>query len=466
MLSEKTSYLLRKLDVENSVIASYAGCTPANFCRLKSGSRKYSENSTTVKKFTEGVCSYCSDNGKLGELCAVIGAENDEQGQLSQLLRAWLFKDGGLPEEIQDNEISRLFGQKLCSLMKLAHISNSKLSKALSIDASYVSRMRSGARIPKKSTGMMVKLCSVLAERITELEKTAELCGLMGIDDAEKNELSDMIYVWLYDRSMPENVRAVRSFIEQMSVMTHPGLMDIPLPHLPEVPETASYYGDRGLQQAVVRFLKDVIKNKSSELKLYSDSNINWMTGDFRPLWAAMMAACLKNGTRIRMIHNVDRSVNEMIQAIISWMPLYFTGIIEPYYSSAPVGHRFTCSIFIDPKRACVQSFGVRDMSDDAKYDYVTDEAGLDRAERAFDTLMAKCSPLLTIKPLVYPKENDEVYSIGSVRLCFSGETVTVSKLDEPPMSFSFSYPPICRAFRSFADTIREAGKDMIPQNR
>ncbi len=50
MFSKKVDFLLKKLDVENSVIAGYSGCSPANFSRLRSGARNYTGKSTTVKK--------------------------------------------------------------------------------------------------------------------------------------------------------------------------------------------------------------------------------------------------------------------------------------------------------------------------------------------------------------------------------------------------------------------------------
>lgn len=455
MISEKITYLLKNLDVENSIIAGYAGCSPANFCRLKSGSRNYSENSTTVRKFADGVYSYCRDNGKTDELCRILGIQQEEEHPLNELLLNWLFEENSLPEDSIETDSAKQFGKKLAALMQLARLSNSNLSKMLGIDASYVSRMRSGLRIPRKSTGLMMRLSAVLAEQIASRDKLRDLIDIMGTQ-LKSGNVAESIFVWLYARGMPANVQAVRNFIEQMKNMPSTDVSLIPLPVIPEIPNEDYYTGDKGLQQAVVRFLSSVINNHSSELRLYSDNGINWMTGDFKALWSGLMAACLRNGTRIKIIHNVDRSVSEMIQAIISWLPLYMTGLVEPYYSTRPAGERFTCTIFLDPESACVGSFGVRDMADDEEYSYITSPQKLEKTCRYFDALLARCRPLVTVDTVSEPQADAEVYSIGNVQLVISENSVTVNKLDAPQKAFTFTYAPMCRAFRSFADSIED----------
>ena len=194
---------------------------------------------------------------------------------------------------------------------------------------------------------------------------------------------------------------------------------------------------------------------------LYSDSSMSWMTGDFIKVWASLMTACLKNGTRIKIIHNVERSVNEMTNAIISWMPLYLSGLIEPYYSTSPAGSRYSCTIFIDPENACVHSFGVREGAAETEYFYFTDEERIDRGIGDFEALISKCSPLLEVLPVSDPNENTKVCDIGSVRLYIEENSITVNKLEEPTAAFRFTYPPMCKAFKSFADAI-ETGRELL----
>lgn len=39
-----------------------------------------------------------------------------------------------------------------------------------------------------------------------------------------------------------------------------------------------------------------------------------------------------KKGHHLNIIHNVDRPFNEMMLGLESWIPIYMTGQISPYY--------------------------------------------------------------------------------------------------------------------------------------
>ena len=110
MLSKKVAFLLKKLGVENSVIAGYAGCGPANFCRLRSGSRNYTGKSTTVKKFVEGVYYYCCDNSRLSELCGIIKCSEMTEDKVISALTVWLFDGKDTPYDTDESPESNIFG--------------------------------------------------------------------------------------------------------------------------------------------------------------------------------------------------------------------------------------------------------------------------------------------------------------------------------------------------------------------
>ena len=40
----------------------------------------------------------------------------------------------------------------------------------------------------------------------------------------------------------------------------------------------------------------------------------------------------LKKGLHLNQIHNIDRSFDEMMLGLESWIPMYMTGQISPYY--------------------------------------------------------------------------------------------------------------------------------------
>ena len=118
------------------------------------------------------------------------------------------------------------------------------------------------------------------------------------------------------------------------------------------------YNGVSGLQDAVIRFLIMVCESKGQEMLLYSDQDMAWMMGpeDFCLKWAMLMKYCVKSGIRIRIIHNIDRSPREMDMAIKSWLPLYMSGMVEPYYSEAVKDVRFFHTLFVCPGVAAIEA--------------------------------------------------------------------------------------------------------------
>lgn len=41
---------------------------------------------------------------------------------------------------------------------------------------------------------------------------------------------------------------------------------------------------------------------------------------------------CLKKGLYLNIIHNLDRPFNEMMLGLESWIPIYMTGQVSPFY--------------------------------------------------------------------------------------------------------------------------------------
>ena len=56
----------------------------------------------------------------------------------------------------------------------------------------------------------------------------------------------------------------------------------------------------------------------------------------FRGGWTALMREILSRGHRIKVIHDLNLDADEMFCAASSWIPLYISGQVEPYYLTRP----------------------------------------------------------------------------------------------------------------------------------
>jgi transcriptional regulator with XRE-family HTH domain len=423
MLTERLNELLERIDATGAEIAKKVGFDRTNISRIKSGKRIPHPDSVTAEKLINGIYLFADNKNNLGKLCEVVGTDSKASAkEIKAALKSWLY-EGYDPEmsggqngtsgkkNSQEAGASRHFAQRLNSSMILAELSNVLLSKLIHADASLISRYRSGVRTPVPNSALSLQLSSVLFDRILKNGKEAELCDLMRIPVGDLEE--ELFTYWLYGKDEQEdNVHAAENILGIFDSM--PSGSALKLPDVKDVlvadtPGETIYYGVEGLRSAVLRFLSTAVENHVPTMCLYSDMDQGWMTQDvtFLLKWASLMFASVKNETQISIIHNLDRSLDEMSDAIRSWLPLYMSGRIQSFYCRKQRNPRFTHTMFLIPGVACIRAFQVSPTDSDAIYHYYTDDKSLDIIQKEYEALLKSSSPL--IHPL--PKESYPVVS-------------------------------------------------------
>ncbi len=458
MLNERIEYLLTNLVLDTKTVAEHASITPAGFSRLRSGSRSYKRSSPTVKRFISGVYLCMLESGDMDKLCQLIGSHSTQEEDIKNDLSDWLFSKDRV--NLRRKVSPEVFSEKLRRVMSVAGVSNSRLAKDVNIDSSYISRMRNG-KIPQRRSRLIFRLCESLSIRIIADQKQSDLAALIEIPSeyVTETETAELIFNWLYDNKMPESVQAIKTLIDNIDAF--PALKRGPLPDIETIindeilsDETGCYDGEEGLKKAVIRFLGTAYRYGSKELRLYSDQGMDWMSGDFNVKWAALMTACIKNGTSIKIIHHLERSANELINAINSWLPLYMSGLIEPYYNTKKSGERFSHTLFLDPERASIESFCVKGDEKYADFQYITDSALLAKRAIAYDKMISTSRPLVRMSMSSFiPNEKFSLHYYGSLQIFIGDLSVIVTKITDPTVSFTFTHPIMRKAFSDFVKT-------------
>ena len=406
MLSERITALYALLQCNNTEIARFAGCSSGNISKLKTGNRTPEPSSRSIAAFTAGVYGYADYENLLPELAELCGAKDTARETLLPALVAWLYeteeialpRSGTTPKSRQAKARQRQsFGEKLDRAMTLLNLSNGYLASALNIDASLVSRYRSGVYSPQGNERLSEALSAILLTRAEKAGQTAEFAKLC---EADASGISaDAVAEWLFTATAQEERAAMAQKMLHSLNDFIPG-QGLPgaAPAVPEVPVASRYVGTQGLREAVVRFLSDAAR-EGGELLLYSDEPMDWMSGDraYFALWASLMVKCVNRGVKIRIIHNVDRESAEMVDAIKGWFPLYISGMIRPYVFRRTRNPRFCHTVFLRPGAACILGFFPVGSDDDRTYEYITEEAYLDRLKREYDAMLAAASPFLEI---------------------------------------------------------------------
>ena len=410
MFSERLNKILTLLDVTSGDFARFAGCDKSYISRMTSGARVPKNGGAGAWRIVDGIYSCADEKGKTAGLCELISyKEQNSADAIKEQIMAWLY-DG---EEVTDKKSKapkdkvpyRVFGEKLNAVMELAEISNIRLGNLVNIDTSYISRFRNGLRFPKSNPRMMDAICTALLRRLGNQNKIQQLAALMKVAPGaltDEDETFSLFHDWLYDTEKTDSSSVIEKLLENIDTFSIDA--KTPLPSFEEIAATVKcedtvYFGSTGLQNAVIRFLGGVISDGGKELYLYSDQNMNWLTDpEFRLKWAALMLCCVQKGIKIHVIHNVDRDVSEMIEAIISWLPLYMSGMIRSYYCKKQKNSRFSNTIFLCPGVACIKGSNVIGTEDqNGEYRYDTDPKILEIHQAAFRGLLDDAKQLVRI---------------------------------------------------------------------
>ncbi len=413
MFSEKVKQILALLEATSADIARISDCDKSHISRMVSGARKPKVNGAAAWRLVSGIYLAADEKGRTDKLREIIRCESDcSAEEIKAHLMKWLYDgeetEAAKPQSPADKTPYRAFGEKLGAAMELTGLSNIRMGRLLNIDPSYISRFRSGLRSPKANPKMMSDICITLTERAASQGKLSALARLTGSETGaptDRESVFDAVYEWLYSDERTDETPLVQGLIDQIGSFSA-DIIKPPLTFEEAADEDiisediSAYYGLAGLQRAVIRFLGNVFRRGKKELYLYSDQNMDWMTEDpyFRAKWASLMILCVTNGTRISIIHNINRDLSEMTDAIKSWLPLYPSGMIQSYYCRLRAGDRFSTTLFLCPGYACISgSNAVGTENESGMYRFDTGEDQLIAHRIAYDELLEHSGELAKV---------------------------------------------------------------------
>lgn len=296
------------------------------------------------------------------------------------------------------------FADKLNFLMTITKTSNSALAGRVSLDASYISRLRSGKRLMPKDLGVVQGMASSLARRCLEdYQKKAVSDALrLAPGTIDSAALAGEITQWLIHDSAggAEQVGRFLSGLSDLGSRPAPRLS--PENRQPPFPLDAVsiYFGVTGKRQAAEQFLSEVAaREKPQTLLLFSDEETSWMTAEpeYARKWAELMVRILTRGNKIKIIHTISRDLDEMLNAISQWMPLYLCGNIEPYFYPKKRDGLFKRTLFIAPETAAVVSNSIGAQVSLAANVLYRDHTAVASFAEEFLQYLRLCRPLMRI---------------------------------------------------------------------
>jgi transcriptional regulator with XRE-family HTH domain len=409
--SDALVMIMNILGITGKELAVSSGLDASTISRFRKGYRRPPQDSAQMQRLLAAFCRLAEDQGKTEQIMQLRASGS--ASTMFDVLKSLLCRESDdiNAKRPSVNPSQNDFGRRLTSVMKLLQLSNSMLAKRLNVDASLISRYKSGMRTPANDSALIEELGRYIVSRAETHNQTASLYALMNIDiRTHKEDLVSTVRAWLsFTHDQKANSQAISSMLENIDNLTFNTGVSIPtvnalIPESIRYDRCSTYVGISGLQKAIHRFLGNAaIKELPEELLLYSDQGMEWITEnpDFAKLWGALMVTVLSGGKHIKIIHNIGRETPEMLAGISMWLPMYATGLVSPYYCKSVLGKRFQHTMFISGAGAIVGS-SVSGSADDAFYHYVTDPAVIQCCISQYERLMKKSEQFVR----VYTEEN------------------------------------------------------------
>ena len=242
-----------------------------------------------------------------------------------------------------DKEILR---QNFNTLLIALNINLTRLCQYINYDASAIFRIRNGTRNPGNSEQFASAVASFVArenQTPPEISAVAELIGCTADKIQDISVRHSKIKGWLLERrAQKTGSDSISEFLHKLDEFDLNEYIkvikfdELKVPSVPfQVPTSKTYWGIEEMMESELDFLKATVLSKSmTPVIMYSDMPMKEMAKDpdFPKKWMFGMAMMMKKGLHLNQIHNLDRSFDEMMLGLESWIPMYMTGQISPYY--------------------------------------------------------------------------------------------------------------------------------------
>ena len=312
--------LIMDLDYNSKQIADYCGLSNASLSRYRTGNRIPPVDSKQIDMLVNGLIKAAEDSGR-------------KDWYSDQELKDILIK--AIHADLGDEDMA-LIVEKLNTLMTEFHIQNKTLAQYLNYDPSFLSKVRSGERKFSNIDSVITNVAKYVTDIVIEEDNTLELAELINVPQSSlqsEKQIEEQLILWMnnsdkssYDSEFSSFLKNLDSFnLEDYIRSRHFDTMKVPTAPI-HIQTSKMFMGIEEFKDCELLFLKTTAMSKGvDKVVMYSDMPIEAMSQDviFARKWIYGMAALLKKGYTLQIIHNVDRPINEMLLGLEMYIPMY-----------------------------------------------------------------------------------------------------------------------------------------------
>lgn len=390
---------LKELNCSQKMLSESSGLSETVISRYKSGERTPVKNSEQLTKLTTAIFNISKTMSKKQYTLDKI--ENDFNKVLQN-----------------DNFDYTTLSNNLNILITSLKISINEMSKYIVFDSSHISRIRYGKAKPSNPIEFSNKICTYIFNRYNNPDDINNLMTIIGCkkNDLSNNNFYNTLFTWLTSESIKVK-NQINDFLYDLdSFNLNDYIKAIKFDELkvPSIPfykaKSRHYYGIEEMKEGELNFFKATVLSKSKEdIFMCSHMPMEDMAEDvsFGKKWMFAIAMCLKKGHHLNIIHNLDRPFNEMMLGLESWIPIYMTGQISPYYlkdsKNSVYNHLDYVSGNVALTGECIKGYHNKGM-----YYLTTNKNEIKYYKEKSELILKKAKPLMQI----YRENNIKEYEL------------------------------------------------------
>ena len=254
---------------------------------------------------------------KLKLISAALSSLSNNKYSTEEILQQF---NNSIKSDDLDFEIIK---KNLNTIITSLNINARELAKYLNFDASYLSKIRNGDRIPSNKKEFVHFLSNFILKKYYNENDKNLLCAL--INKEGKINLVD-IENWITTNNKEEkNIDHFLKKLNNFDLNDYIKAIKFDELKIPNIPfyraKSKTYYGIEEMKQGELDFFKATVLSKSKEdIFMCSDMPMEDMAKDvdFGKKWMFAIAMSLKKGLHLNIIHNLDRPFNEMMLGLES----------------------------------------------------------------------------------------------------------------------------------------------------
>lgn len=395
--SQQLNDFISMLNCSAKELSDKSGVNPATLSRYCSGKRIPSADSPEIDKLTNGIISIAQN---------IESFSSDAQ---MQQLRDYSYVKECLISSISFKTDSSIIVTNFNTLVNSLDINLNKLSKYLGYDSSFIYRIKTGQRKPGDIDTFVSSTCNYIVNNYSDSESLSLIASIIGCDSSnlvEKQAFLSVLTQWFTNNTEKAKPSSINNFLSELDTFNLDEYIrtihfdELKVPNMPfYIIHPKTYYELEGMKAAELDFYKGTVLSKTNEpIFMFSDMPMEDMAEDvdWGKKWMFAIAMSIKKGLHLNVIHNLNRPFNELLLGLQSWIPLYMTGQISPYYFASKPSSVFHQLTYVSGVCA-LDGQCIDGHHKDGKYTLYSSKSDVIYYQKRAKNMLSKASPLMDI---------------------------------------------------------------------